>query len=152
VSNYRWNWRNTTDQGWTYSRVLYWRKFLEYYTIERPHLCLDEILRKNKTACGCNLVRQNPPHYAGNFWVSPCTYLTTLPPLNLTATQRDYEAAGLWFYEAAEMWLAEGYEKSRFVSLRQRKVERKVGLYQHWIQPSEYRFPEDLRGVSNVAL
>jgi hypothetical protein len=36
VSKYHPNWRNMADQVWTYSRVLYWRKYLEYFTLERP--------------------------------------------------------------------------------------------------------------------
>jgi hypothetical protein len=146
VSRYGPDWRNVTDQPWTYSRVLYWRKFMEYFTIERPQLCLDMILNGNKSACGCNFER--PPHFSGNYWVASCQYLVKLPPLNLTASRLDYEAADLWFYEAGEMWIGRRYSESRFVSLWQRKLETQFALYRHWIQPSEYRFHEDYKSAS----
>jgi hypothetical protein len=142
VSKYEPDWRNRTDEVWTYSRVLYWRKFMEYFTLERPQLCLEEILNKNKSACGVNFLHS--PHFSGNFWVASCEYLATLPPMNLTDPNLDYVAA--------ELWLGTRYDESRWVSLWQRKLNLEVQLYRHWIQPSEYRFPEDLQNVANVAL
>jgi hypothetical protein len=146
VSWYGHKWRNNTGKSFTYSRVLYWRKFMEYFTLERPQLCLEEILGKNASACGVNFwPAPDVPHFSGNIWVASCKYLAALPPLDLTRNLS---------YVAAEFWIGKKYNLtgSRFVNLWQRKLNAELLLYRHWIQPSEYRFPEDLLNVSNVTL
>jgi hypothetical protein len=142
VGKYHDDWRKKTDKSFTYSRVLYWRKFMEYFTLERPQLCLEEILGKNKSACGVNFRRDPLHHYSGNFWVASCEYLATLTPLNFSDPSVGYLAA--------EFWMGRKYDESRFVNLWHRKLNLSVQLYEHWMEPREYRFPEDLLNVNGT--
>jgi hypothetical protein len=143
VTRYNPNWRNTTDQERSYSRVLYWRKSMEYFILERPQLCLDAILNRNKSACGTHYRRRPRPHFSGNFWAASCEYLAALPPLNLSDADPKYIAA--------ELWIGKGYDENRFVGLwGERPAGGQMDLYKHWIQPSEYRFPEDRANMLNI--
>jgi hypothetical protein len=124
---------------------------LEYFTIERPQLCLDALLNQHnhpeqqqssdsdmmkKSACGSNLEPHTGyPHYSGNFWVATCEYLSSLPLMDLSDPNLNYVEA--------EMWIGKQYKPDQFVNLWKRQLDTDVGLYRHWIQPYEYRFPED---------
>jgi hypothetical protein len=159
VSKYDRHWRHTTDRVWTYSRVLYWRKLMEYFTIEHPQLCLDTFLLSSswssnnsnqqqqkqpppplddmvkKSVCGSNFEPYwGNPHYSGNFWVATCEYLSNLTPMNLSDPNLSYVEA--------EMWIGRGYKPDQFVNLWKRQDDG-IGFHDHWIQPYEYRFPED---------
>jgi hypothetical protein len=107
---------------------------MEYFTLERPQLCLHAILNNGTAACGVNFL-DYPPHFSGNFWVASCEYLASLTPLNMTSNNLGYTDA--------EMWIGQRYRNSRFLSVFQQQVEGHVGLYRHWIQPDEYLVPED---------
>lgn len=123
VSKYNPNWRNLTH-GHSYSRVLYWRKFMEYFTLQRPQLCLDAFASNKKSACGVNLKTEPWPHFSGNFWAATCDYLSTLQPINLTHSS----------YTAAEEWIGGQYNESRFINLCREDRD----LYYDLVQPSEY--------------
>ncbi len=77
-SMYSPDWESTINEPWTYSRALYWRKYMEYFTIERPYLCMKQIFDKGKYACG---VEFHDDHYSGNFWATSCSYMSSLDPL-----------------------------------------------------------------------
>ena len=47
TSRWREDWRSTMEEEYSYSYSLYWRKYLEYFTIERPQLCLEKLLVDN---------------------------------------------------------------------------------------------------------
>jgi len=130
VSKYSQDWRNTTDTVWTYSRVLWWRKYLEYFTIEQPHLCLNALLEGNASACG---PEKNVNHYSGNFWTAKCSYINELPRIDPNQTE----------YLLAEMWIGGKFQKHKVVTFWKRELETEIGLYRHWIQPAEYHFPSD---------
>ena len=61
-SKYNPEWRSQIDRVWTYSRSLYWRKYMEYFTLERPQLCLDHILNKGAGLCG---IMFHDNHFSG---------------------------------------------------------------------------------------
>lgn len=44
TSKYTDDWRSKVHLRRTYAYSLYWRKYIEYYTIERPQLCLEKLL------------------------------------------------------------------------------------------------------------
>ena len=133
VSKHRQDWRENTHKVWTYSRVLWWRKYLEYFTIEQPHLCLNALLNANASACGPNKGSIPQIHYSGNFWTAKCSYINELPRID--PKQKNYVLA--------EMWIGRNSQKHKLVTFWKRKLETEVGLYKHWIQPDEYRFQPD---------
>jgi hypothetical protein len=130
VSKYHAHWRHQLEDTWTYSRSLYWRKFMEYFLLERPHLCLHQLVNKKAKACGILFRRaavhwSRHPHYSGNFWAARCSYLKTLPAMSSNS------------YEAAEFWIGRkgnSDNPDEFVSL----AEADLSLYQHLILPEEY--------------
>ena len=66
TSKYTDDWRSKVHLRRTYAYSLYWRKYIEYYTIERPQLCLEKLLsstllsskstdrEEHYTSCGPN--------------------------------------------------------------------------------------------------
>lgn len=57
-----------------------WRKFMEYYTIERWQDCVDE-LNRNFDTVGPNFIEKPWPHYSGNFWWAKASYIRKLEKL-----------------------------------------------------------------------
>ena len=110
VSRHTTNWKTQlTNKAYAY--VLYWRKYLEYHTIERPYLCLAKLLllhdnnKENYTSCGPNYAYKSEvggrfatnDFYGGNFWSATCEHvITNLEPISSTNTE--YAAAELWIY------------------------------------------------------
>lgn len=57
----------------------YWRKFLEWGTIENWRSCV-ELLEDNKfDVVGVNYQNNPAPHYSGAFWWAKSSYIKTLP-------------------------------------------------------------------------
>ena len=100
VSRHTTNWKTQlTNKAYAY--VLYWRKYLEYYTIERPYLCLAKLLllhdnNKEYYTCGPNYAyKSEGGRFASNFWSATCEHvITNLEPISSTNTE--YAAAELW--------------------------------------------------------
>lgn len=137
-SHYTPDWKSTMDKMWTYSHALYWRKYMEYFTIERPYLCMKQIFDNGKFGCGVQFhaeVNGNwpPSHYAGNFWATSCRHLSFLEPL--TFYPQDYKEKR----HDAEMYIA-NHTSDYFVSLNELN-ETRSNLYENLVYPgyfSEY--------------
>jgi hypothetical protein len=127
------SWRDQLNQSWSYSRSLYWRKFMEYFTLERPHLCLQKIVNQGASTCGI-MMRYPSWHYSGNFWAASCDYINTVRPINSTWCQ---QADAL--YNCAEIWLGSGIDgdkldRAKFVDLHPDAPD----LYNELILPEMY--------------
>ena len=100
---------------------------MEYFGIERPHLCLQEIIDKQQDTCGV-LSRSN--HYAGNFWATDCHYIAT-QLFRLDSTKHKA-------YTVAEHWIGSGQQ-----GLPEVHHIIPGGLVRHpyrqWIRPEYYR-------------
>ena len=96
ISKYKKQWKFDLIQRKTYSYgyMLYWRKYLEYFTLERPGICINHIIKNNASTCSANLQYWPWSHYSGNFWSASCDYLLSLPSINMTSN--DYFAAEKW--------------------------------------------------------
>ena len=98
------SWKDNCQQGvaiWTYCNVIHWRKYMEWFLLEKPTLCLRAMLYHGASTCGVNLHDFPKPHYSGNFWSASCDYVNSLPSLVHTFAKSDN-------YLQAEMWIGEG--------------------------------------------
>ena len=135
-SRYEENWRQKMDRDKQYGKTgVYWRKFIEFFHIERPSLCIEKILSGGMT-CG-SAIRGR--HYSGNFWVASCDYISQLEPCGAKNTN----------YIESEHWLGRAMgggtlDPDKYVELF--KAPRVDGggndqlmyLYRHLILPEEY--------------
>lgn len=106
------------------SHTLYWRKYLEYFLLERPQLCLGQLLYHNASTCGANWHPKLKNHYSGNFWSATCKHIVQLDPIPMNETQ----------YVAAEMWLGKIKRGTRISSYYSATKD----LYKEIILPEEY--------------
>lgn len=83
-----------TNKTWTYGHSLYWRKYLEYFLIQRPELCLEELLLHNASTCGANWHFEMKNHYSGNFWAASCQHIEKLQLI--TSDDDNYIASEMW--------------------------------------------------------
>ena len=132
TSRFQPDWESRFGEPYTYSTVLYWRKYMEYFTIERPYLCMKQIFDDGKFGCGVKLypgqVGWWPAHYSGNFWATSCSYLSSLNPLVL------YPLNDVERRADAEFYLNNG-SNVNFVSLNE-PVDG--DLYNHLVLPRFY--------------
>ena len=131
ASKFKSNWKSQWNRSRTYSHSLYWRKYLEYFLIERPQLCLEELWFRNASTCGTNWHWRMKNHYSGNFWSSSCHHIVeNLRPLGNSDTN----------YVAAEFWLGkvrkQRQPKPKIKHSTYFSTRRK--LYQQLIMPEEY--------------
>lgn len=136
ASRYKDNWRQKMDRDKQYGKTgIYWRKFLEYFHIERPALCIDKILSGGMT-CG-SAIRGR--HYSGNFWVASCDYISQLEPCGAKNTN----------YIESEHWLGRAMgggalDPNKYVELFKAPSvdggsnDQLMYLYRHLILPEEY--------------
>jgi hypothetical protein len=80
-SKYSPDWESFINEPRNYSHSLYWRKYMEYFTIERPYLCMKQVFDDGKYGCGVKFHDEGIPHYSGNFWATSCRYLSSIEPL-----------------------------------------------------------------------
>jgi len=141
-SHYNSNWRqrDVILETWTYSFALYWRKYMEYFLIERPFLCIDQIINHGADACGVHLIDAedyDDLYYSGNFWAASCSHIQALkviPTETFDPTSEDprYKTT----YIQGERWIG-AETRSRnpiFVNFH----NNTNGLYTHLIHPDEY--------------
>ena len=109
---------------------LEWRKYLEYFLIEKHELC--SLLLNNYKCIGVNAqyyfnnINKNRNHFSGNFWWSNSHYIKTLPLLELNEDRY-----------VTEHWLIGNLEKNDyryFLSLHHTPYD----LYKNAIIPKEY--------------
>ena len=124
-----WKEAMNTNKNFTYAHSLYCRKYLEYFLIERPALCLDKILLQSASTCGANWHPKMQNHYSGNFWSASCKHIQRLKPLPLKGRK----------YLAAEKWIG------KYPGLRKNQKSHASlhatnwNVYEHIIKPEEYR-------------
>jgi hypothetical protein len=124
ASKYSPTWRDAMNATWSYSRSLYWRKYMEYFLLERPGLCLNLIANGGASACGVEL-HEHGPHYSGNFWATTCYYVSK----NLKRMNASIDSG----YTTAEFWIGTGFWR-QFVGL----LDLDWNLYDHLVLPEEY--------------
>ena len=160
-SRWKEQWRQQMEEPYTYSRVLYWRKYMEYFLQERPAHCIHQIVHHGAETCG---VQRQPKRgvYAGNFWAASCRYLARLPQVPIqpppppppkdssysnngnnqqkkkkkkTKTESGYFEAEETFgrYQNDSSWTSPTY-----VSLHQPPRGKNMGFYYRLIEPLEY--------------
>jgi len=116
-----------------YQNTLYWRKHLEWFSLEKPTLCLRAILFHGAATCGVNFLGWPSWHYSGNFWFASCDWITTLP----TTVQKSEDE----FLNniAAELWIGtnipgDGMNSTKHVSL----FTTGFGFYVDRFLPDQY--------------
>ena len=142
VSHYdtRWREREVFKDGWSYSTALFWRKYLDYYILERPGVCIDYIVNHGVDACG---VERSPLDddsffYIGNMWAASCRHIVTLnacpmeevPGLTDPQSRMDLHGAAEGFIGRVSV-----PRKLNFVSLHNSLIGN---LYTQHIPPEEY--------------
>ena len=120
----------------SYAYSLYWRKYLEHYTIERPHLCLDKLLFSDDegwlTSCGPNWIEhQWGNHYSGNFWAATCEHINHL---ELTINKYQY-----WIRNIPLLNYGLELQQQGGGTIREAKLTSTTKkLYSNLIYPGEY--------------
>jgi hypothetical protein len=135
----RWSedWKSKMDVPESYAYSLYWRKYLEYFTIERPQLCLEQLLLGGATSCGPNWRPGNMDnfkggkvpkgkhlitnHYSGNFWSATCEHINHLEPMT-----------GEMWYTDGELWIG------KWEGVQAKLTTHFKRLYSNLILPEEY--------------
>ncbi|KAL7557264.1 hypothetical protein ACA910_001793 [Epithemia clementina (nom. ined.)] len=141
TSHWSKRWRQKMKKPWTYSRFLYWRKYMEYFLQERPSYCIDQIVNKGAMTCGVNHLMPGGL-YGGNFWAASCDYLTQLPVLTIQPLPQkgtDLRSASTGYFDAELMF---GHYQNQstpwlYVSLHDVKPVR-PGLSNRLYRPFEY--------------
>ena len=116
------------NKTWTYGHSLYWRKYLEYFLIEHPALCLEKILFQNASTCGANWHPILRNHYSGNFWSASCEHIRRLKPMTS-------EDSG---YYDAEFWVGKYKDRESNQKHHANLHFTTENLYEHAITPEEY--------------
>ena len=114
----------------SYDKILAWRKYMEYFLIERPKLCIDKIINQGKFTCGSQF-HVTVHHYSGNFWSADCDYLASIKPLAMNESRHKAEDwIGLQLFK--DGILPSYYH--RFVSVHDPGID----LYQSFVHPANY--------------
>lgn len=108
-----------TEEYETSRNIFYWRKYMEWFLLERPTLCLRAILHHGSQTCGVDLRGFPSMHYSGNFWSASCDYVKELP---IQDAWPDEQTNGWLHYLSAEMWIGNFTyrsvdEEKKFLSL-----------------------------------
>jgi hypothetical protein len=54
-----------TEEYKTYLNIYHWRRYMEWFLLERPNLCIRAILNHGTMTCGVNLQKEPSKHYSG---------------------------------------------------------------------------------------
>lgn len=129
TSRYTSDWESNFNVPWSYSHVMYWRKYMEYFTIERPYLCMKQIFDNGNFACGVHAYHLG--FYGGNFWAASCRHMGTLNPLTLYPGN---ETAKRWDAETFIKFQKFRYGDDKFVSVD----ETKHNFYENLLPPRDF--------------
>lgn len=145
ASRYDQNWKKQLKKRGSYAYSLYWRKYLEYFTLERPNLCLTAFANGAYT-CGPEFQMSPRMHYSGNFWSASCDYIVKSKDV-----MKKFNMDESHSYTAAEFWIGEGYnlfnEKNKFIGL----IDDERNMYNELFYPSEYRLRDEFEAIEVVA-
>jgi hypothetical protein len=129
-------------QNYNKEAMTAWRKYLEYFCIDRWRECVDHL--RDYDAVGCEYVGPRnrgftrvPSHFRGNFWWSKASYLKTLCPVREAITKPKYPFSEQ--RRKAEYWLGTGknFKAKSIFNLGNLYSERGF-LYRHVLNPSLY--------------
>ena len=104
VSRFRPDWFLRFHEPRSYSFSLYWRRYMEYFLLENPELCIRQLSGAGPGAvvadtCGVDrqLTVQGIPFYSGNFFYATCAYAARLPdPGDPLVRMHGYTAPEYW--------------------------------------------------------
>ena len=94
---------NISDLGFLKKNVESWRRYMEYFLIEKYDVCLKH-LDEGFDCCGVQLVDNPSFHFSGNFWWSKSNYIKNLPLVNSLDKN---------FRHNAEFWIGKGKGKMK---------------------------------------
>ena len=108
VGRYTTNWTTTEDD--MYFKMLSWRKYMEFFHLERPTLCLRAFLYHGASVCGVNSQGDPSFHFSGNFWSTTCNWITLL-----NNTKPD--GSDLLLYVGAEIWIGNQHTGAKLLPI-----------------------------------
>lgn len=117
-----------------YLNVFAWRKYMEWFLLERPTLCMRAILRHGAETCGVEMYDAPSMHYSGNFWSASCDHISDLPVREAWPMSETNEWVN---YVSAEMWIG----NYRFRSTCEEK--KYLNLFHSHFRLYEYRMTPD---------
>ena len=132
----RWqkDWKKKIGSSFSYSNVLAWRKYMEYFLLERPEICINQIINKGMYGCGSWWLPRKR-FYGGNFWAASCHYIQRLNPLKIHDMS---DSRWRWM---AEGWITEDIRNAgnwsdlhNFYTTNQPHH----GLYRYMTTPEDY--------------
>jgi len=138
ASKYKPDWRDHMTTDWSYANSLYWRKYLEYFLLERPNLCM-QILANGANTCGPQYNALMGPHYSGNFWSASCKFIVRHKKEMI---RLDYTKENKFSYTEAEFWLGRGCQNEDFpdcIGL----INTHSRLYRTLIFPEDYKIDNE---------
>lgn len=77
-----------------------WRRYMEYFNIDKWQECVRALTYENYDVCGVNWKEAPLPHFSGNFWWARASYIYTLPP----RIPPDYYAPEFWLGTNEPRW------------------------------------------------
>ena len=126
----RWHqdWRARWQEPYTYGPVLYWRKYLEYFVLERPAHCIHRLMREGAQTCGVAHQAQSGI-YAGNIWAATCSYLTQIPKVqirtfNQPVMSNQTHSPSSQSYTAAKSWESGYFDAEQAFGIPQRQARQ----------------------------
>ena len=126
------------EQGFDRNALTAWRKYMEYFCVDRWKECLARLGDYN--VIGCEYVKERttskgpfPGHFRGNFWWSLSGYLRTLPRvINVSMPSTELRRKG-------EYWIGSGSLFNPFSLFNLDGEQGKRGwLYNHILDPKTY--------------
>jgi hypothetical protein len=117
-----------------YMNVFPWRKYMEWFLLERPTLCIKAVLHYGAKTCGVEIKVSPSMHYSGNFWSSACSHVADLPVGEAWPTGSPF-----FNYVSAEMWIGNYQhrpfgEESKYLNL----FYTHHRLYSYTMTPDKY--------------
>jgi hypothetical protein len=94
VGKFEPDWKPNGDD--LYFKSLLWRKYMEFFQIERPTLCLGALLYHDARACGVQAQEWPTLHYSGNFWSATCEWIRQLNNVKPEGPILTYVGAEMW--------------------------------------------------------
>jgi hypothetical protein len=131
ASKYGPKWKESLKRKaiWKYGNSLYWRKYMEYFLLEQPGVCIDKIVNHGAKTCSVLWSEDPSPHYSGNFWAASCDHLITNGPVPVPGK-----------YTRGERWIGlrikYPIDHQYYPNLHNNSIP---SLYKHAIMPEEYR-------------
>jgi len=86
---------NACNDAVAYNRAIRWRKYMEYFLLNKHNECLNSLNNGTTDTIGVDFKKKPWPHYSGNFWWTTSEYIIhQCSPL--TMDQKDRFGAEKW--------------------------------------------------------